>query len=96
MLDTDSLGVVSEVDVDSWANLRDAVVGRALFEVPGGLLVFNLDDPAAPSPQAYFPTRGWPTRVGIEGRDVVFAAGRFGVYAFDIDTFNLLDATLDQ
>ncbi len=91
VLDAAELDVVSEVDVDSWANLRDAVAGRALFEVPGGLLVFNLDDASVPFPQSYFATRGWPTRVGIEGREVVFAAGRYGVYAFDIDAFNLLD-----
>jgi hypothetical protein len=90
VLDTDGLDVQSAVDVDAWANLRDAVAGRALFEVPGGLLVFNLDDASAPYPQSYFATRGWPSRVGIEGDEVVFAAGRYGVYAFGLDTFNLL------
>jgi hypothetical protein len=82
--------VLSEVEVDDWAQLRDARAGRALFQAPGGLLLFNLDDATQPYPQAYFPTLGWPRDVLVDGRDVLFAAGRYGIYAFDLDTFNLL------
>ena len=86
----DTLSILSETFVDSWATLKDAQSGRALFQVPGGLLVFNLDNPSRPYPQAFFPTLGWPTDILVNGRDVLFAAGRYGIYSFDLDTFNLL------
>jgi hypothetical protein len=88
--DSDDLARLAEVDVASWATLRDARAGRALFQVPGGLLLFNLDDPARPFAQAFFATRGWPHDIQVVGRQIVFAAGRYGIYAFDLDTFNLL------
>jgi hypothetical protein len=52
----------------------------------------NLDNPAAPFAQAFFATRGWPREINIEGRQIIFAAGRYGIYAFGLDTFNLLSA----
>ena len=35
--------MIARTPVDSWATLKDARAGRALFQVPGGLLVFNLE-----------------------------------------------------
>ncbi|WP_428262477.1 beta-propeller domain-containing protein [Haliangium sp.] len=84
------LATLSEVDVDAWANLRQVASGRALFQVPGGLLVFNLEDAEAPSAQAYFATPGWPSDFVVEDGRVLFAAGRYGIYDFGLDTFNLL------
>ena len=83
-------GIRAEADVDDWAALQEARDGRALFQVPGGLLVFNLDNAEAPFPQAYFPTRGWPRDIMVVGDDITFAAGRYGIYSFDMDSFNLL------
>jgi hypothetical protein len=88
--DSDDLEVLAEVEVDDFAQLRDARSGRALFQVPGGLLVFNLDDPTGPYAQAYFPTRGWPREILIDHGRIIFAAGRYGIYAFDLDEVNLL------
>ncbi len=91
VLDADGdMSALSNTLVDSWAQLKDARAGRALFQVPGGLLVLNLDDATAPSAQAYFPLRGWPSRIHVEGDDIVVPAGRYGVYRFDLDAFNLL------
>jgi len=87
---SEDLAVLGQVTVDDWATLKDARAGRALFQVPGGLLVMNLDDADAPYAQAYFATRGWPRRILVEGDDVWMAAGRFGVYRFGLDVFNLL------
>jgi hypothetical protein len=84
------LAIRATVPVDTWAELRDAVAGRALFTVPGGLLVMNLDDAAHPWAQAYFATRGWPRRLPLAGRDLYFAGGRYGVYRFGLDDANLL------
>ncbi|MBI4817338.1 MAG: beta-propeller domain-containing protein [Deltaproteobacteria bacterium] len=85
-----SFPVLAETAIDSWATLTNAVVGRALFTVPGGLLVVNLDNASAPFAQAYFPLNGWSDTFAVTGRDVLFAAGRYGLYKLDIDTFNLL------
>lgn len=83
------LDELATVEVDTWARLADARVGRALFQVPGGLLVFNLDVPAQPWPQAWFATWGWPHRLVVDGRRILFAAGPYGVHAFDVDEANL-------
>src|SRR5690606_26568759 len=83
------LDILATATVDSWATLKDARAGRALFQVPGGLLVFNLDVPTAPWPQAYFATKGWPSDILVDGRKIVFAAGRHGIYEFDLDQSNL-------
>ena len=93
-LDSDDLAVLSESEVDRWASLREARLGRALFSVPGGLLVLNTSNPSRPFAQAYFPTMGWPTRILAHDRDIFMAAGRYGMYRFSLDSFNLLSAPL--
>ena len=79
----------SEIEVDRWARLRDARVGRALFLVPGGLLVLNIDDATSPYAQAYFPTQGWSQHIVVDANDIFFAAGRYGMYKFGLDETNL-------
>lgn len=91
-----SLSELADVEIDSWAALKDGVAGRALFQVPGGVLVLNLDDATAPFPQAFFALRGWPTSVRVVERDVIIPAGRFGVYRFDLDEENLLGDSAPQ
>jgi hypothetical protein len=92
ILDTSgaSFPILASVDVDQWASLRDAKLGRALFSVPGGLLVVNVQTATAPYAQAYFPVQGWPTRTVVANGDVYMPAGSYGMYRFDIDEFNLL------
>jgi hypothetical protein len=83
------LDVLSETEIDDWASLRDARAGSALFQVPGGLLVMSLADPSAPAASSYFATRGWPRDIIVEGQDVFFSAGRYGLYRFDLNEENL-------
>ncbi|MEZ4462273.1 MAG: beta-propeller domain-containing protein [bacterium] len=84
------LPILATADIDTWAQLKAAITGRALFTIPGGLLVVNLDTVTAPYAQAYFPTKGWPQAFELADRSVYFAAGPFGVFTFDLDEFNLL------
>lgn len=84
-----TFSLLSTTDVDNWATLKDARQGRALFQVPGGLLVMNLDDATSPYAQAYFPTRGWPRDIKVEGQDIFFSAGSYGLYRFDLNANNL-------
>ncbi len=88
-LGADDLTKLADLEVDSWASLRDARLGRALFAVPGGLLVINLDTPSAPYAQAYFPTRGWPRDIVVDGDDIYFAGGLYGLYKFGLNETNL-------
>ncbi len=87
--ESDELELLGEVEVDSWAWLREATAGRALYEVPGGMLVVNLDQPAQPYAQAYFPTLGWPQRLELAGDALIIPAGRYGIYRFDLNENNL-------
>lgn len=90
ILDAQSFDVLSQSDIDSWATFKSAKSGKALFQVSGGLLIFNIEDAAHPKAQAYFPTQGWPRDVFFDGQDILFAAGNYGVYRFDANVFNLL------
>ena len=90
ILDELELDEISMVLIDSWATLQSAKNGRALFQVPGGLLVFNLSDPTTPFAQAFFATRGWPNKFHVTDDLVMFAAGRYGIYQFGLDKFNLI------
>jgi hypothetical protein len=90
ILDAKTLEVSGETDVDTWATFQDALNGRALFSVSGGLLVVNVSDPAKPAAQAYFPTLAWPGQIHFDGHEAMFAGGPYGVYRFNTDVFNLL------
>jgi hypothetical protein len=84
------LDLLSEVEIDYSASLRHAEAGRALLQIADGLLVYNLDDPASPYPQAFFPTSGYPEQIAVDARRILIPAGRYGIYSFDLDAFNLL------
>jgi hypothetical protein len=90
ILDSQTLDISGETDVDTWATFQDATNGRALFSVSGGLLVINVDDPAKPAAQAYFATLAWPNAIYFDGHEAIFAGGPYGIYRFDTDVFNLL------
>ena len=53
----------STTPIDAWASLNAVVDGKALFQVPGGILTVNVVRPEAPRAQAYFPLNGWPSRL---------------------------------
>jgi hypothetical protein len=59
--------------------------------VPGGVLIVNVTNPAAPFAQAYFALLGWPRTMVVEGDKLYMPAGPYGIYNFDLDTFNLLE-----
>jgi hypothetical protein len=82
--------VLATVPVDTWAELRWAAAGLALFQVPGGLLAIDLTNPVSPRPKAWFATAGWPSSLVVAGSNVYVAAGLYGLYAFDLGDFALL------
>lgn len=86
---SDKFAVIAELEIDQWAELREARENRALFQVPGGLMVVNLDDPAEPLAQAFFPVTGWPQSLIIHDASVIVAAGRYGMYRFPLDLVNI-------
>lgn len=89
VLSADTLSELSAVPVHRWATLRAALASRAVFQVPGGLLVMNLETPAKPFPQAWFATSAWPTELVPHGDTLLFAGGRYGVYRLDLKAFQL-------
>ena len=90
ILNADTLAETGSTTVDAWASLAQAVDGRALFAVPGGMLVMNIEDPANPFAQAWFPTRGWWSNSTVRGDRLIFAAGPFGITEANLNEFNLL------
>jgi hypothetical protein len=84
------LAIAGETDVDSWASLMTAKAGRAIYTVSGGILVVNVAEPERPFAQAYFPTNGWSSELLLDGDDILFASGPYGIHRFNADVFNLL------
>jgi hypothetical protein len=89
VLSSTTLSELSAVPVHAWAELRAALASRAVFQVPGGLLVMNLESPTAPFPQAWFATAAWPSELVPHGDTLLFAGGRYGVYRLDLKAFQL-------
>lgn len=88
-LSGDGMTELGEIEIDNWATLRDVKKDRALFSVPGGLLVINVANAGSPYAQSYYPINGWPENVVVEGDDIIVPAGRYGIYKFDINYMNL-------
>ena len=87
----DDMSVLSETEIDTWASLHMVKEDKALFSVPGGILLINLDDLKAPFAQAYFSIIGWPFSVFMSGDTVYMPSGPYGIYTFDTDTYNLME-----
>lgn len=83
--ESEDFTVLAEADLNDWAELKTVVDGRALFTAPGGLLVYNLDDPTKPYPQAFFTTKGWPSKILVHDKTALLASGRHGIYSFDLN-----------
>jgi hypothetical protein len=90
VLDTEDLTELSTTTIANWSMLRWGGAGRAIFQVPGGLLVMNLDDPTTPYPQVFFSVSAWPEEVIVDGRRIYLAGGLFGLYVLDLDAFDML------
>jgi hypothetical protein len=85
------LDVLSNPKVADWATLETARDGKALFSVPGGMMVADLANARQPVAQAYFPQRGGTRDLNVrEDGTVYLAAGRYGMYRFGLDQANLL------
>ncbi|NLN63460.1 MAG: hypothetical protein GX146_11360 [Myxococcales bacterium] len=82
--------LLSSLPIDSWTSLQKIAADRALFSVPGGLLIVNLDNVKAPFAQAYYPLQGWDFAYQVADQRAVLCAGRYGIQDFDLDEANLL------
>jgi hypothetical protein len=90
ILGSASLNVQGTADVDAWASFVDAVEGKAIFSVSGGLLLFDVSDASEPIAQAYYATDSWYTPELVTGSgEIIMAAGPYGIYRFDADAYNL-------
>ncbi len=90
LLDQTTLSSAGETEIDSWATFMTAKAGRAVFSVSGGVLIVNTEDASNPHAQAYFPTTGYGSTMLLDGSDLIFAAGPYGIYRFGSNTYNLL------
>lgn len=90
ILDDLDLSTLGEAEIDNWATFNDAQKGRALYQVPGGLLVVDVSDATKPKAQAFFPVIGWPGDIVFDGDSILFGAGQYGVYRLDAGVSNLL------
>ena len=90
ILDADTLVETGNTAMDARSRFAQAVDGRALFAVPGGMMVMNVEDPSSPFAQAWFPTPGWWSNATVRGDRFIFAAGPVGITEANLNEFNLL------
>lgn len=89
-LTDESLTSLGTLELNSWSSLQDVKENRALLSVPGGVLIVDVTDAAAPVAQAFYPTQGWDQTFTVVGTDAVVTAGPYGIYRFDMSVQNLL------
>lgn len=90
ILEGSQLEARTTVELPSWAWLREAISGRALLQVSGGLLLYDLGERGrAAAPMAFLPTLGWPEQILRDGASLVIPAGRFGIHELPLDAANL-------
>jgi hypothetical protein len=90
ILNLDDLSLQGESISDGWSTLVNVNAGRAIFKVGGGVMIMNITDPQAITPQAFFPLRSWSPQFTIEGDTLYAAGGRYGIYTLPVDGTNLL------
>jgi hypothetical protein len=90
----DTLDLEGQSESDRWANLVDVHNGKAVFQVGGGVLLMDIEDPSDIQPQAFFPLRSWGSRLQIDGDTLYATAGRFGIYSLSLNSYNLLPPPL--
>ena len=90
----EDLELEGQSESDRWANLVDVHEGKAIFQVGGGVLLMNIEDPNSIQAQAFFPLRSWGSRLQVDGDTLYATAGRFGIYSLSLDAYNILPPPL--
>lgn len=90
ILDAETLEETGRIEHQYDEVIAQVLHGRALFVVPGGMLVMNIENPALPTVQAFLPARDWWIHTTVRDESLIFAAGPYGIYELDLDTVNLL------
>jgi hypothetical protein len=87
---------LSRSRLTEFSTLLKVAEHRAFFQVPGGVLMANIEDAENPFGQAFFQS-GYYYQMGYWKQDVVFhedeilmAAGRYGIHQIGVDDVNLL------
>ncbi len=86
---TGAFSPISTIDSLDWLSLEDVIDNRAIFSTSGGVLIVNTADLENTYAQAFLSMRGWSTDFLSDGNELTIAAGRYGIYQFDITTSNL-------
>jgi hypothetical protein len=74
----------------AWASLRQVTGHRAMFDIDGGQLMINVEDPEQPFAQAYFPSWWYGTTDALINGDEILVVGRqYGIHELDLDATNL-------
>ncbi|MBI2390835.1 MAG: hypothetical protein HYV09_14690, partial [Deltaproteobacteria bacterium] len=78
-----------------WASLVQATLHKLLLEIPGGLLMVDMTNPARPEARAFF--RFWQGNVLFDGGEILVPAGRWGVHQLPVGGANLFrgDGSVD-
>jgi hypothetical protein len=79
----------SQTPLESWMSFIGVSQHRVFFNVRGGKLVANIDDPKKPVAQAFFQAYRTPV---VHGNDILAAGGRLGVFQLDKSVSNLVMA----
>ncbi|MFB6264521.1 MAG: hypothetical protein ABEL76_12995, partial [Bradymonadaceae bacterium] len=80
----DGLRVSHAPRLPSWADLKRVVRGRALLSVPGGVLAADVGAGLGRTDAEFFPVRRWPADITVEAGQLYMAAGRYGLYRYDL------------
>jgi hypothetical protein len=86
---SNAITLASSMALDSYPTLKYANAGKLLVQTYEGLLVFDFNQPAMPTAQAFFPAISWNGDVALRNGQLYVAAGTYGIYQFTLESANL-------
>lgn len=89
-LEADTLTSLDQVELAEWAHLDAATDGKALIDVPHGVVVYDLE--AGATPAAFFPIPQERIRFRRAGPVLLFPASPYGIHSFAPGTAGLPQA----
>jgi hypothetical protein len=76
----------SQSKIATWMTLKRVTGERAFFQVPGGVLMVDVDRPAHPAAESFMPINGsYRGDFRIESGQLLSPARNYGIHQYDLD-----------
>jgi hypothetical protein len=82
-------GVASTLRLDGMQSVKGLSHGKAVLTATGGFVSYDISDPKAVFPRAFFPANGYASELVFQNNAAYLPANTYGLYQFNLDAANL-------